>query len=106
MPKFRLRIRGRLYAGFAALVAVGAAMAIAAVWNLWEVQDQVGKQSVLSDSTARVLEISTHLNIVQRANLRYVLDGNEPAMRVAAEREAAATELLQAAAKETSSEER
>ena len=81
-------------------------MAITAVWNLWEVQDQVARQSALSDSTARVLEISTHLNIIQRANLRYVLDGNEPAMRVAAEREAAATELLQAAAKDTSSDAR
>ncbi|MBW7971715.1 HAMP domain-containing methyl-accepting chemotaxis protein [Bradyrhizobium sp. BR 10289] len=106
MPNFRLRIRGRLYAGFTALVVVGLVMAVTAVWNLREVQDQVGKQSTLADSTARLLEISTHINIIQRANLRYVLDGNEPAMRTAAEREAAATELLQAAAKETSSSER
>ncbi|UPK33755.1 HAMP domain-containing protein [Bradyrhizobium sp. 186] len=106
MPKFRLRIRGRLYAGFTALVVVGFAMAMTAVWNLWAVQDQVARQSALSDSTARVLEISTHLQAIQRANLRYIYDGSEPAMREAAERETAVTELLQVGAKGTLSEER
>ncbi|WP_314952561.1 methyl-accepting chemotaxis protein [Bradyrhizobium cosmicum] len=106
MPNFRLRIRGRLYAGFMALVAVGLVMAVVAVWNLREVQDQVGRQSALSDSTARVLEISTHLQAIQRANLRYIYDASEPAMKEAAERETAATELLQVGAKGTASEER
>ncbi|TYO63433.1 HAMP domain-containing protein [Bradyrhizobium hipponense] len=106
MPNFRLRIRGRLYAGFTALVAVGLAMAVTAVWNLRAVQDQVARQSALSDSTARVLEISTHLQAIQRANLRYIYDGSEPAMKEAAERETAATELLQVGAKGTASEER
>ncbi|MCK1423277.1 HAMP domain-containing protein [Bradyrhizobium sp. 180] len=106
MPKFRLRIRGRLYAGFMALVAVGLVMAVVAVWNLRAVQDQVARQSALSDSTARVLEISAHLQAIQRANLRYVYDANEPAMKEAQERETAATELLQVGAKGTRSEER
>ncbi|WP_262047273.1 methyl-accepting chemotaxis protein [Bradyrhizobium sp. Bra78] len=106
MPKFRLRIRGRLYAGFMALVAVGLVMAVVAVWNLREVQDQVGRQSALSDSTARVLEISTHLQAIQRANLRYIYDASEPAMKEAAERETAATELLQVGAEGTLSQER
>lgn len=106
MPKFRLRIRGRLYAGFMALVAVGLVMAVVAIWNLRSVQDQVGRQSALSDSTARVLEISTHLQAIQRANLRYIYDANEPAMKEAAEREAAATELLKVGAQGTLSEER
>jgi len=106
MPKFRLRIRGRLYAGFMALVAVGLVMAVVAIWNLRSVQDQVARQSALSDSTARVLEISTHLQAIQRANLHYVYDGNERAMREAQERETAATELLLTGAKGTLSEER
>src|SRR4051812_7776195 len=106
MPKFRLRIRGRLYAGFMALVAVGLVMAVVAIWNLRSVQDQVAKLSALSDSTARILEISTHLQAIQRANLRYIYDANEPAMREAAERETAATGLLQLGAKGTLSEER
>ena len=106
MPKFRLRIRGRLYAGFMALVVVGLVMAVVAIWNLRVVQDQVAKASAFSDSTARVLEISTHLQAIQRANLRYIYDANESAMREASEREAAATELLQIGAKGTLSEER
>ncbi|MDA9398112.1 methyl-accepting chemotaxis protein, partial [Bradyrhizobium sp. CCBAU 45389] len=106
MPKFRLRIRGRLYAGFMALVAVGVVMAVVAVWNLRAVQDQVAKQSALSDSTARVLEISTHLQAIQRANLRYIYDASEPAMKEASERETAATELLKVGANGTASEER
>ncbi|WGR69479.1 MULTISPECIES: HAMP domain-containing methyl-accepting chemotaxis protein [unclassified Bradyrhizobium] len=106
MLNFRLGIRGRLYAGFAALAVVGLTMAVVAVWNLRAVQDQVARQSALSDSTARVLEISTHLQAIQRANLRYIYDANEPAMREAAEREAAAIELLQVGAKGTLSEER
>jgi methyl-accepting chemotaxis protein len=70
------------------------------------VQDQVAQQSTLSDSTARVLEISTHLQAIQRANLRYIYDADEAAMKEASEREAAATELLQVGAKGTISEER
>ncbi|WP_025038135.1 methyl-accepting chemotaxis protein [Bradyrhizobium sp. DOA9] len=106
MPKFRLRIRGRLYAGFMALVAVGLVMAVVAVWNLRDVQDQVARQSALSDSTARVLEISAHLQAIQRANLRYVYDASESAMKEAQERETAATGLLRVGAQGTLSEER
>jgi methyl-accepting chemotaxis protein len=106
MPSLRLRIRGRLYAGFMALVAVGLVMAGVAIWNLRSVQDQVGKLSAFSDSTARTLEVSTHLQAIQRANLSYVHDGGESAMKEAAERETAATELLRTGARGTASEER
>ncbi|MGJ4929735.1 HAMP domain-containing methyl-accepting chemotaxis protein [Bradyrhizobium sp. HKCCYLS2038] len=102
----RLKIRGRLYAGFAALVVVGAVMAAMAVWNLWAVRDQVASMSALSDATARILQISNHLQAIQRANLRYIHDSNEPALKEAADREAAATELLQAATKGPLSAER
>src|SRR5690349_16470826 len=106
MASFRLKIRGRLYAGFAALVAVGVVMSAVAVWNLWTVRDQVEKISVLSDHTARILQISNHLQAIQRANLRYMHDGNEPSLKEAADRETAATELLQAAARDAFSDER
>jgi methyl-accepting chemotaxis protein len=98
MASFRLKIRGRLYAGFAALVAVGVIMGAVAVWNLWAVRDQVAKMSALSDSKAQILQISNHLQAIQRANLRYIHDANEPALKEAAARETAATELLQAGA--------
>lgn len=106
MPGIRLRIRGRLYAGFTALAVVGLIMALVAVWNLWAVQDQVARMSAFSDDAARVREISIHLQALQRANLRYIYDANEPAFREAAEREAATVGLLKAASAASFSEER
>ncbi|KRQ02487.1 methyl-accepting chemotaxis protein [Bradyrhizobium manausense] len=106
MLGIRLRIRGRLYAGFTALAAVGLIMTVVAVWNLWTVQDQVAKMSAFSDNAARVREISVHLQALQRANLRYIYDANEPAFKEAAEREAAAVELLKAASAASFTEER
>jgi len=106
MPSLRLKIRGRLYAGFSLLVAMGLIMAVVAVWNLWAVQAQMTRLSTLSDNTARVQEISINLQALRRANLRYIYDANEPAFKEAAEREAATVELLRAAAQSTISEER
>ncbi|MDA9408409.1 methyl-accepting chemotaxis protein [Bradyrhizobium sp. CCBAU 45384] len=106
MRGIRLRIRGRLYAGFTALAAVGLIMTVVAVWNLWTVQDQVAKMSAFSDNAARVREISVHLQALQRANLGYIYDANEPAFKEAAEREAAAVELLKAASAASFTEER
>jgi methyl-accepting chemotaxis protein len=81
-------------------------MAVIAVWGLWSVQGQVARQSTLADSTARVLEISIDLQAIRRANLQYIHDADEPAFKEAAERETAATALLQLAAKHALSEER
>ena len=106
MPGIRLRIRGRLYAGFTILAVMGLIMALVAVWNLWSVQDQVARMSAFSDDSARVREISVHLQALQRANLRYIYDANEPAFKEAAEREAATVELLKAASAASFSEER
>jgi methyl-accepting chemotaxis protein len=106
MPSIRLRIRGRLYAGFTALVVVVLIMAVVAVWNLWAVQGQMARLSAISDNTARVQEISIHLQAMRRANLRYVYDASETAFKEAAEREAATVDLLKAAVTTTFSEER
>ena len=106
MPSLRLRIRGRLYLGFSVLVAVSLIMAAVAVWNLWAVQGQMARLSALSDNSARVQDISIHLQAIRRANLRYIYDANEPALKEAAEREVATAELLKDAAKSTVSDER
>ena len=71
MSIVRLRIKGRLYGGFAALVLLGLALAAFAVWDLSAVGDQVGKMTALSDNTSRVLELSAHLQALRRSNLRY-----------------------------------
>ena len=53
-----LGIKGRLYAGFAALVLLGLGLATLAVWELSGIQGQVAKMMAFSENTARVLEIS------------------------------------------------
>jgi hypothetical protein len=106
MAGIRLRIRGRLYAGFTALAVMGLIMALVAVWNLWAVQDQVARMSSFSDHAARVREISIHLQTLQRANLSYIYDANESAFKEAAQQEAATVALLKAHAAESLSDER
>ena len=81
-------------------------MALVAVWNLWTIQDQVARMSAFSDHAARVREISINLQALQRANLRYIYDANEPAFKEAAEQEAATVALLKAHSAESISEER
>jgi len=101
-----LGIKGRLYAGFAALVLLGLGLATLAVWELSGIQGQVAKMMGFSESTARVLEISVDLQAIRRGTLRYLYDGEEASFNEAAERETHAIELLRAGAKTTLSEER
>jgi methyl-accepting chemotaxis protein len=101
-----LGIKGRLYAGFAALVLLGVGLATLAVWELSGIQGQVAKMMAFSENTARVIEISTDLQAIRRGTLRYLYDGEEASFNEAAERETNAIELLRAAAKATPSEER
>jgi hypothetical protein len=103
---FRLKISGRLYAGFTALVVVGLVMAVVAVWNLWTMHGEVARLSAISDNSSRVQEISVNLQAMRRANLRYVYDANDAAFTEAAERETTTIALLRAAAETTRSDER
>ena len=95
MSLLRLRIKGRLYAGFGALVLFGVALAAFAVWQLSAVSRQVSKMTALSDNTIRVLEISTDLQAMRRATLRYVFDHDKASQQEAEDRAKQAIELLQ-----------
>ena len=77
MSLFKLRIRGRLYAGFGALVLFGLLSAGFAVWQLTEVRDQVGTMNLQSGNTIRSVEISAELHAIRRAMLRYTFDQDE-----------------------------
>jgi methyl-accepting chemotaxis protein len=106
MSLLRLRISGRLYAGFGLLVMFGVGLAIVAVLQLSAIDRQVDKMTALSDNTVRVLEISSELQAIRRAILRYDFDHDKPSFAEAEQRSVHAIELLQAAAKATLSEER
>src|SRR6202521_4204560 len=77
MSFLNLRIRGRLYGGFGALVLFCAALAGFAVWQLSAIHTEVGSMTVQSKNTIRVGQISAELQAIRRAILRYNFDHDE-----------------------------
>jgi methyl-accepting chemotaxis protein len=101
-----LRIRGRLYGGFGALLLFCAGLAGFAVWQLSGIHDQVGSMTVQSKNAIRVGQISAELQAIRRAILRYNFDHDEPSYAEAEKRLTETSEFLDLAIKETRSEER
>jgi methyl-accepting chemotaxis protein len=106
MSFLNLRIRGRLYGGFGALLLFCAVLAGFAVWQLGGIQDGVGSMTIQSKNTIRVVQISAELQAIRRAILRYNFDHDEASNAEAEKRLAGTTDLLELAIKETRSEER
>ncbi len=106
MSFVQLGIKGRLYGGFAVLVAIGLGLAAFAVTQLSAIQSQVGKMNALAENATRVLDVSVDLQAIRRAILRYAYDGDEPSLKESAEREQDAVKLLKEAADATLSDER
>jgi methyl-accepting chemotaxis protein len=106
MSFFNLRISGRLYVGFGALVLFCAALAGFSVWQLWGVHDQVGLLALQSKSTIRVGEIATELQAVRRGLLRYTFDQDEASFAESDKRLSRTADLLEDAARATALEDR
>jgi methyl-accepting chemotaxis protein len=106
MSFLNLRISGRLYAGFGALVLFCAGLAALGVWQLGGIHDQVRLLTVQSTNTIRASEIATELQAGRRATLRYAFDHDESSFAEAEKRLNKASELLEAAAKLAVSNER
>jgi methyl-accepting chemotaxis protein len=106
MSFLNLRISGRLYAGFGALVLFCAALAGFGVWQLGEIRAQVATMTLQSNNTIRVGNMEAELESIRRAILRYAFDHDEKSLAEAETRLKKSTELLDAAAKTTNSEER
>src|ERR1700744_5650107 len=104
MSFLNLRISGRLYAGFGALLLFCAGLAGFAVWQLETIQVQVRDLSVQSENAIRVGEISIQLHALRRAILRYNFDQDAASFAEAEKRLGTATDLLGEAIKTTSSE--
>ena len=99
MSFLNLRISGRLYAGFGALVLFCAGLAALGVWQLGEIHAQVRLLTVQSTNTIRASEIATELQAGRRATLRYAFDSDQNSFAEAEKRLNTATELLEEAAK-------
>ena len=106
MSLFDLRIRGRLYGGFGALVLFCAALAGFAVWQLGAIHEQSAAMKLQSSNAIRAGEIATELQAVRRALLRYLFDQDEASFAESEKRLSKATDLVEEAIKVTISEER
>jgi methyl-accepting chemotaxis protein len=106
MSIFNLRIRGRLYGGFGALVLFGAVLAGFAVWQLGAIQDQVADMTVQSKNTIRAGEIVAELHAIRRATVRYAFDQDEASFADSEQRSTKVTALLGDAVNTTKSAER
>jgi methyl-accepting chemotaxis protein len=103
---FNLRIRGRLYGGFGALLLFCAVLAGFAVWQLWGIHIQVGAMTMQSKNAIRVGEITTELQATRRAVLRYTFDQDEASFAESDKRLSRINDLLEEAVKTATSEER
>jgi methyl-accepting chemotaxis protein len=106
MSFLNLRIRGRLYGGFGALLLFCAALAGFGVWQLSAIRDQVGVLTLQSKNTIRVGETVTDLQAIRRGILRYAFDQDEASLADADKRLDRVAGLLDEAVKVTVSEER
>jgi methyl-accepting chemotaxis protein len=106
MPSFLVKISGRLYAGFGALVLFGIGLAWFGVWQLREIQGEVVTMTRQSANSVRSVEISSELHAVRRAILRYAFDQDEASFAEAEKLLGDVTSLLATAIKETVNEER
>ncbi len=106
MSFLNLRIRGRLYGGFGALVLFCAALAGFAVWQLWGIDTQVASMNLQSRNAIRAGEIATDLQAARRGLLRYAFDQDEASFAEAEKNLSNISDLLEEAAKTTPFEER
>jgi hypothetical protein len=106
MAFLNLRIRGRLYGGFGALVLFCAALAGFAVMQLGAIHTEVASLTVQSKNTIRVTEIAAELQGTRRALLRYTFDQDEASFAEAEKRMSKIADLLEEGIKTSISEER
>jgi methyl-accepting chemotaxis protein len=106
MSFLNLRIRGRLYGGFGALLLFCVALAGFAVWQLWGIETQVGMMILQSKNKIRVGDIATELQATRRGLLRYTFDQDEASFAESEKRLSSIADLLDEAVRTTIVEER
>jgi methyl-accepting chemotaxis protein len=106
MSFLNLRIGGRLYGGFGALVLFCAALASFAVWQLWGLQTRVIELGQQSRNNIRVVEIGSELHANRRALLRYIFDHDEASFAESGKLLTHLNGLLEEAIQQTTSDER
>ena len=106
MRRIRLKVRTRIYLGFAVLVVLSLGIAAFGVYQLSGVSTNVGTMDVLAANTQRLLTITRQLEAMRRAETRYLIDAPEASMKEARDSASTANALLTDAIKIGLSEER
>jgi methyl-accepting chemotaxis protein len=106
MPAWMLEIKGRLYGGFGAIVLLGLALACFGIWQLSEIAARVERMGSQSQNAIRAVHISSELQAIRRAILRYQFDQDEPSFAEAEKRLADVADTVETAIKQTVSQER
>jgi methyl-accepting chemotaxis protein len=102
----RFRIKSRIYIGFGALIVICAVLAIFGGWKLTTINGQVGKLFAISENAARNLEVSKLAEVMRRASTRFKGMGDESMVKDFDDAQKQAVDVLAAAAKATTSDER
>jgi methyl-accepting chemotaxis protein len=106
MDLLRLGLKPRLYCGFGVLIVMGLGLAVFAGLQLLGIKTGVQSLSAITNWAARALEVSERIEIIRRANLRYIIDADEQAIKDAAAAESSAIDILRASSGATGTEER
>jgi methyl-accepting chemotaxis protein len=106
MSFLNLRIRGRLYGGFGAPVLFCAVLAGFAVWQFWAIDTQVAVMTAQSNNAIGAGDIASELQASGRALLRFAFDQDAASFAESEEHLSKAAELLDEAARNTTSEQR
>jgi methyl-accepting chemotaxis protein len=106
MGFIRLKVRTRIYLGFAALVVLSLGIAVFGVMQLSGVDVNVTKMDALAGNTQRVLTLTRKLEAMRRSETRYSFDAPETSMKDARDNAGQADKLLTDAIAASLSEER
>src|ERR1700693_5485354 len=102
----RLKVRARIFIGFATLIILSLALAGFGVLGLSNVAESVGKIDAISRNLVRAEEAARLLEVSRRGANRYRIDADAAALTAMKESELRAAVLLADASKATLSEER
>jgi methyl-accepting chemotaxis protein len=106
MNFFGAGLRPRIYGGFGILIVIALGLTLFATWKLSAVRNSIERFGTVRDKSTRALEISDKLQIIGRADLRYMIDADEESAKEAAAAESDAIDLLEIASATTGSQDR
>ena len=81
MSFIRLKVRTRIYLGFAALVVLSIGIAIFGVMQISGIGTNVGTMDILAGVTQRVLSATRNLEAIRRAETRFLFEASEDSVK-------------------------